>query len=377
MIYSLLLHDNMHCSLQKMTFLLTVLAWFVLDVPKSSFAQHRTPNVSLELEILEPATDSSLRGIHVINRDLAWFSGSNSTVIRTIDGGRSFSVSDLRKATGKSEFRDIETFGEKRAIVLGSGSPAFILKTENGVDWKQKYRDDHPKVFFDAFDFWDHKSGIAFSDPIDGKLLLLRTNNAGDSWDPVLTSPRLLAHEAGFAASGTCLVTQGKQFAWIGLGGKPGAGETGYARVLFSRDRGVSWNAAITPIPRSESAGIFSMVFLNENVGIACGGDYLRPETRRGNLALTFDGGKSWRFPTGSFPRGYRSCIAATNLNGKTLLIATGTNGTDVSLDQGESWIPVSDQGFHAIAFVPGKSFGWACGASGKVARFTVNLGSQ
>lgn len=336
-----------------------------------------TANLKVEFQVVDSSninSKASFRGLCVVNSKVIWASGSQGTIIRSVDGGASWSVSRIKEAA-KIEFRDIEATSKDDAIVLGAGSPALVYQTsDGGQTWTQRYRNDNAKIFFDAFGFWDKDRGIAFSDPVDGRLFLLRTTDGGQSWaDSQNESPNTLTHEAGFAASGTCLTTLGEDFVWVGLGGKPAEGETRFARVVYSADRGKSWLSANTTIPRSESAGIFSLVFTSPTKGIAIGGDYLQPDLAKSNLSITDDGGKSWRAPRTSYPTGYRSCIAAAN-NGRgvPILIATGTNGTDLSTDLGDSWSRASKSGFHAIMFVSGQKYGWATGGNGAVAQFKI-----
>lgn len=322
-------------------------------------------------------TAASLRGLHVVDSQKIWCSGSQGTIAHSNDGGKSWQLEQIKQATS-FEFRDIQGFKDGSAVVLAAGSPARVYQYRpSQKSWKQTYHFGHEKIFFDAFGFWDAKRGIAFSDPIDDHLYLINTRDGGKTWNEQKTAPKTLSHEAGFAASGTCLFTQGKQRVWIGLGGVPSQGETSFARVVYSEDLGKTWSKGQTSLIRSESAGIFSLVFPNPNFGIAVGGDYQKPEIAQNNASLTHDGGKTWRKPAKSFPTGYRSCITMTEVSTKLILLTTGTNGTDVSLDRGESWQRASEEGFHAIAFVPGTLNGWATGSGGKIASFRLSLATQ
>lgn len=65
-------------------------------------------------------------------------------------------------------------------------------------------------TFYNALDFWDEENGIAFGDAIDGRLLILRTSDGGDTWQelPFEQRPEVQNNQYAFAASGTCLRTQ-------------------------------------------------------------------------------------------------------------------------------------------------------------------------
>ena len=53
------------------------------------------------------------------------------------------------------------------------------------------------------------------------------------------------------------------------------------------------------------------------------------------------------------------------------MLVAAGPNGTDYSLDGGDTWVALSPEGFHSISFVSRQPAGWGVGEKGKVARYS------
>jgi photosystem II stability/assembly factor-like uncharacterized protein len=175
--------------------------------------------------------------------------------------------------------------------------------------------------------------------------------------------PPALEGEGAFAASGTCLAMQGEQNAWFGTGGAR------VARVFRSTDEGKTWTAHETPVRAgAPSAGVFSLAFRDASHGVAVGGDYQRPEQASGAVALTDDGGRTWRPALGA-PGGYRSAVAYMQGASRTTLVAVGPNGTDMSVDGGEGWSRLGNVGFDAIALAaPGA--GWAAGESGRIARW-------
>ena len=164
------------------------------------------------------------------------------------------------------DFRDIEAFDGDTAVVFSAGLPAVAYKTtDGGSTWTRTYYNTTPGVFFDAMAFWDERHGIAFSDPIHGRFLIITTADGGSTWtelDPE-RRPAAFEGEAGFAASGSCLSVVGDRHAWIATGGT-------HARVLRSTDRGLSWEVAATPlISGKPSTGIFSIAFRDALHGVA------------------------------------------------------------------------------------------------------------
>ena len=199
-------------------------------------------------------TKASLRGLSVVSDNVIWASGTGGTVLRTVDGGKNWSVIEVPNAE-KPDFRDIEAFDENTAYILsiGDGETSRIYKTtDGGKNWKLQFQNKNPKVFLDAFAFWDQTHGIAMGDPVDGKYFLLETTD-GETWKPFenLQMPAAKPGEAAFAASGTCLVTNGKNDVYLVSGGND-------ARVFKSKNRGLNWMVADTPIIKGTAgSGIF------------------------------------------------------------------------------------------------------------------------
>ena len=359
--------------------LLTILVPIGIQEQVAFSQQLPSDRYALNIESFDAKTAASFRGLCVVNKDVIWASGSGGTVVRTTDAGKSWSKFDIPKSE-KIEFRDIEAFDENRAVILGAGTPARVYSTtDGGESWQLGYENKDERVFFDAFSFWDEKHGIAFSDPLDRKIFVIQTADGGKSWrvSEKGSLPSALKNEAGFAASGTCLATFGKRQVWIGLGGKAAENETGFSRVAISNDNGVSWKMTRSTISRSESAGIFSLAFVDENTAVAVGGDYKQPELSKNTVSTTFDGGKTWNSADAT---GFRSCVAVGRFKTKkstdwqAVLLATGTNGTDWSTDRGRKWSLASTKGFHALAFVKDTNVCWASGGNGSIARVTIKL---
>ena len=324
-------------------------------------------------------TKSSLRGLFVFNDKEIWASGSQGTVAHSFDGGKNWRVNQIEGAEAL-DFRDIEAIDEGTAVVISAGSPGRIYRTTNGgSSWKLSYENDNPQVFFDAMTFWDKRYGVAMSDPIDGRLFLIGTNDGGKTWRPLPSSrmPTLQSGEAGFAASGTNICTLGEKGIAVALanGGGTPTGVTGpgslNSRILYSPDHGNTWSTWRTPIRTNKSSGIFSTCFIDRNHGCIIGGDFKQPDDTSSNYAVTEDGGETWSTPSPRVPpSGYRSCVAKLKHGKEVYLVAVGPNGTDLSSSLGAKWRRISNQGFHTVKFSPSGRSGWAAGSGGKLARW-------
>lgn len=305
-----------------------------------------------------------LRGVSAVNERVAWSSGAGSTVLRTTDGGATWQKLNVTSDT--LDFRDVDAIDAQTAYILsiGNGPDSRIYKTTDaGATWTMQFQGDDKKVFLDAMSFWDADHGIVFGDSVDGQLYILLTDNGGRTWTRVAPStlPPALQNEGAFAASGTNIALFGKTHAWIGTG----AGAK--ARVLRTADRGRTWQVADTPLAAGQSAGIFSITFRDEKHGIVVGGDYRKEQEAVDNLAITSDGGVTWKLVKGL--SGYRSVVAYVPGTNKPALIALGPSGGDYSLDDGQTWSRLEGPGFDTFSFVPRKPTGWAAGANGALGK--------
>ena len=258
----------------------------------------------LSLTSLDSGVNASFRGLSVVNNSVVWVSGTGGTVLRTVDGGANWENVSVPNMD-KTDFRDVEGFDKNTAIVMGIASPArFYKTTDRGQNWKLVYFDDREEVFFDGMSFWNKRNGIAFSDPVNGRHLLIRTTDGGDTWEEIPADgiPEKLDPEFGFAASGTGMPVKGRNTVWLGMGGIK-------SRVFKSENGGLNWSVAETPVVHGgQSTGIYSVAFKNKKVGIAVGGDYMN-QAIQNTMAHTQDGGITWHLPEKQTHQ-YRECVA-------------------------------------------------------------------
>jgi len=296
--------------------------------------------------------------------------------------------------------------------------------------WTLMLKNSDPEGFYDAFTFWDRKHGFLLGDPVmntpfwqetdenqhvlveprlvDRKLkhkrfLTITTSDGGANWgywgiDRGYFTEGAAKRGAAFAASNSALFVPPQvddpcnvqpfesNRLWIAIGGKGGA------RV----DMGVQDPGDVCPqdaesraalrfgwsLPRSvpiaggtESTGIFSIAFrLNDarlsqevrsriGIGVAVGGDYTKPNLSRGTAAWSRDGGWAWT-ASSKPPHGYRSTVQWSE--SLKAWITAGTNGSDISRDDGRTWEALDDGNWNAL------SLPFVVGPNGRIGRLNA-----
>jgi len=309
-----------------------------------------------------------LRGVSAVTDRVAWASGSNGTIIRTVDSGGTWQKLAI-PGSERLDFRDVDAIDERVAYVLsiGPGDASRIYKTvDGGRTWQAQFTNPDPKAFFDAMAFWDARNGIAVSDSVDGVFVIIITRDGGQTWTRVPASalPPALPNEGAFAASGTNVAVYGTSHVWIGTGAAASS------RVLRSSDGGQTWAVAATPLPAGPSAGIFSVAFRDASHGMVVGGDYRREAEAIDNVAVTTDGGVTWTLRTGL--SGFRSVVAYLPDAQPPAVLAVGPSGADYSPNDGADWKPLTGVGFHTVSVAREGRAAWGAGESGRIAKLVI-----
>ncbi len=340
------------------------LALFVFATLTSASAQWQTQ---------ESTTSANLRGIHSLHgKDgkVAWASGSDGTVLRTEDGGANWQHCAIPPAAEKLDFRAIWAWDSFTAMVMsaGPGDQSRLYKTTDAcAHWTEQTRNSEKEGFWDGFAFQtqdfgflgDDETGVLIGDPVRGRfyaeVMLL-----GHGWFIDDASCPARPDESAFAASNSSVFVFGSRRYIIGTGGKGGPRAL-LSPLLAYRDSNKGCLEVSVPMASgTDSAGIFSIAFRDANHGLAVGGDYKQPDVSSGTAAFTSDGGRHWTAAPNP-PRGYRSSVAWSS--SAKAWIAAGTNGSDVSYDDGKTWRPLDDGNWNAI------SLPYIVGPRGRIAK--------
>lgn len=312
--------------------------------------------IAQEIISLNSGEKISIRGLSVVDDQIIWASGSQGKVGLSTDGGQHWSWNQI-KGFEKTDFRDIEGFDARTAIIMGIDSPGVVLKTYNGgQSWKLVYRDDRSGVFMDAMEFWENGNGIIIGDPINAKPYILRTSDFGNSWIPY-TDHKISDFKMGealFASSGTNVRAISTKEAVMITGGT-------FSRILVHE----KWYDL--PILQGQNSTGANSIAVTKGKWIVVGGDFMRDTLRVGNSAISNDG-KTWRIPTTS-PHGYRSCV---EFIGQNMSVACGTSGVDISTDNGENWTLISQESYHVVRKAKKGNAIFLAGAKGRIAKLKL-----
>lgn len=276
---------------------------------------------------------AGLRGIQSIGNGIAWASGTEGTVLRTVNGGEKWERCAIPPEAEHLDFRGIQSHDANTAIVMssGKGSLSRLYKTTDGCrTWTLLFANPDPDGFWDALLLSRLDSdGELLGDPVNGKFTLWTTSDKGVTWQRnVSHGLDSLPGEGAFAASNSALFLNESFATGFVTGGPSGA------RILVGEE--TSFQSQVLPLRAgSDSRGGFSVEAREGCCWVAVGGDYRKPDEREGTAAFTHDAGKTWhaaKIP----PHGFRSAV--TYDPAAKAWIAVGPNGTDISTDDGLTW---------------------------------------
>ncbi len=319
--------------------------------------------ISFSMEEKKAPSESLFIGIALTGDDQLWLSGTNSTLLRSLDGGDSWDKFQ-HPEIDTFQFRDIHAFDNESIVVLASGEGANsqILTFDTSEGWQTRFIMPHEEGFLNSIAFWNADRGLAYGDSFDGKPYLLKTSDGGQNWEriPGEVLPDANDGEGGFASSGSCIDVGKGGVAWVGTG----AG--GSARVLRGRDYGESWEVFDAPIVKGDFAGITSIHFRNSRDGLIAGGDLTNTDGFTENVAFTSDAGKTWELTSRPMTNGPFYGSDFIRYRRRDIAVACGPNGADITFDRGQSWTNLTTQNLWVADLHP-SGIGWLAGRNGQI----------
>jgi hypothetical protein len=320
-------------------------------------------------------TTAGLRGIHNVGGGVVWASGTQGTVLHSVNDGQTWQTCTVPQGAEKLDFRGIQAFDANTAIVMssGTGDLSRLYKTRDACrTWKLVFRNPDESGFWDALQFASRAYGVLIGDQVRGHFAAFFSTDLGEKWkqfDPTVFAVADKT-QSFFAASNTSLLVDAARDQLYMITG-------GGTTSLFQID------GYFTTVPKfgytrlnlatGETAGGFSLASRMDGfklITVAVGGDFKVPDRRTGT-ATFFTGGK-WQAPD-TPPNGYRSAVAY-DAAARTW-ITVGPNGTDISTDDGRNWHPLrpaaqeapdADKNWNAL------SLPFVVGPNGRIGKLTA-----
>lgn len=298
----------------------------------------------------------SIRGLDANGPNNIWLSGSAGSLFLSTDGGQTWE-NRCPPEYKHLDFRGVAVLSDSVVIAMSAGEgengKALILKSgDHGKTWRKVLQKTEKGTFFDGIKFKSPWTGFVLGDPIDEFPYLLRTTDAGETWERVTNLPKTEEGEATFASSNSGITVLGDNI-WFHT----------QNRVFHSFNSGEYWQAHHTLFQKGKSRGIFGLFAVDAYTLIAVGGDYLPHSEPVLQYAHSGSSGQAWYTEKSFWKIGLTECVAA--YGEKKHLISVGTHGTALSTDSGYSWKALDKASFHVV-----RCFGNTClaaGADGKV----------
>ncbi len=346
-------------------------------------------------------TTQLLIAVSPVNDRVVWAAGTGGTYVVTTDGGNTWKAGVVPGTTDdpndELQFRDVQGVSDKVAYLMSIGNNPTDFKiyktTDGGATWNIQFTNELANAFYDCFSFWTPIRGITHSDSVNGVFPDIRTTD-GKTWHSISKNmPPALSGESSFAASGTCIATEGDRNAWIATGG------ASIARILATRDGGNTWNAYDTPLVSSPSAGGVSVAFRDSEHGILGGGDL--NSNASADAATSDDGGRTWTLTNKPPISGAIFCLAYVSGNQQhdddqgrgnygqndgegfdhnldRAVVITAETEPDFSSgaaawtpDEGRTWYQIPNaSGYWAVAFANPHA-GWFVGNNGQILKIS------
>lgn len=253
-------------------------------------------------------TTNALRTVSVVNANIAWIAGASGTVLRTTDGGTTWTNVSVTGLSGTIN----NIYGYSATLAFASANPsapvaeAELWRTsDGGTTWtKVLFQDDAGDVaFFNAVVMFDANNGFCTGDPVGGRWTNFKTTDGGLTWDSTGMFLPQVGTEAGWNNG---IQVMGDRL-WYG---------TSNSKIYYSTNRGASFTAIACPVGNT-----FAIWFTSPTTGMVAGS--LGSGTAV--MAKTTDGGATW-----------------------TTVTPGGTTGTVYSvMGKGDVWYHSRSTGFY------------------------------
>ncbi len=311
----------------------------------------------------------SIRALDVLNDSTVWFAANNGVWGCTENAGKTWKIDTIKHEGKLPQFRSISVLDNNTILLLSIESPALLYKTiDKGKHWKLVYTNKHKDIFFDCMKFQNKKIGYAIADPIDGCIPLIKTIDAGDTWQLVDCGDETkeFQNEAFFASSNSNIAFVDNNL-FIASGGIQ-------SRILKYSTRKNSYKIISAPLLQGEKmGGIYSIAFYNKKIGAVVGGNYDKVDSAIACIAITKDAGKTWsKINT---PRPYfGACVEFKSKNKLFITSHVGTMEIDLKKKRAKELVDQNGNSlkYHTLRISPSEKTIWMAGSGGRITMLSI-----
>jgi photosystem II stability/assembly factor-like uncharacterized protein len=311
--------------------------------------------------IFEPVNygqDLKLTDVFFVNDTMGWVSGANGTLLKTADGGNSWTaVLGGDPASKDDEIRDLRFLDAAHGwAVKGRGK---LLRTSDGENWEQFGSLGGAYAFYYDYTFLSPDTAVQLIKERDEIAI---SRDGGKTWKLVLAGCQVDAEVDGLARKLSC---RRKSLFFLSptLGFAIGATIPGKYMVLFrTLDGGENWTQQVIPDVGHPDESFFwqGIAFNDENTGFA-----ILPRGEK--FLATSDGGKTWRGVIAQVK-------GRLKFSGRQVGWSLDKNRLTYTMDGGGKWLSRA-LAFptEALAFsLPSPQHGYVVGDHGMIYRYRV-----
>jgi photosystem II stability/assembly factor-like uncharacterized protein len=300
-------------------------------------------------------TTQNLNSASAVSNDLCWMSGESGAVIRTTNGGTTWTLNN----TGLAGLNFYSVFAiNATECWLGQDDGTLWHTTNAGANWSYLVLQPTP-IFINVIHFFDANYGFVQGDPVANQWRYYITTNGGANWTLPPNTPNSVGTEAGWNNSYAAL-------------------DTGH--IWWGTNANKIWKGSLRGPFTSSSVGgsnpnSFGVAFNDANTGVAI---ITTSSYGPAVISVTNNGGTSWS--NGSYtptqtPYGLKA-IPGTGY----MWMSTGTSTTAGSIlrstNSGVSWTSQYSMSYAGFCIsMANINCGWAGTSGGHIFKYTDNVG--
>jgi photosystem II stability/assembly factor-like uncharacterized protein len=291
---------------------------------------------------------TDINSASAVNTDVCWMCGPSAVVVRTVNGGSSWSTANSGLAG--NDFYNLWAISANECW-LGAGDGGLWHTTNGGSNWSFIALTP-ASVFINVVHFFDANNGFIQGDPVSQTWRYYVTTNGGANWTLGANAPTSVGTEAGWNNS-YCALDTGH--IWWG---------TNVSKIWKG-----SFMGPFSSHPTSGSPYSFGVWFNNANTGAAC--------FQVGANKNSTDGGVTWS--TASFTPS-QTPFALKGIPGTAYMWeGSGTTSAGTiyrSTNNGTSFVSQLNISYavYGLTFA-NINCGWAGTAGGHIYKYTDNVG--